>query len=348
MVLRVLGLKEEATYGESMTGKTPDWHRRVSDGSFKLNDEPVIYNDGSRMAQGARPGAVKPTGSTAGKTDLKRIGHFLKAFLDEYVFTEGEDDDDPNVHEFYGREGQYLTSFSAWATFDYFEKLITGLLLDTLKLEVSSDFMTQSEDWIYKNETIRDKNSTPSFNQSTYNVREVAGEIPVMFYDVQILLNGSSAPGVNTSFSFEGKNNLNQDGTVGIGSRFPQIKAAAQKREISMSLVSYLSSETVNLIKAAEYGEVNISSPSNCKLYKIPLKVIIQTCENSVDKLEMLFPECTVAVEYSASESDEIETTFNLTALGTGTVTLEDGETVVQTDCYCKLVNDVGEISPSS
>ena len=73
----------------------------------------------------------------------------------------------------------------------------------------------------------------------------------------------------------------------------------------------------------------------------------------------MYFPKCTVAVEYSASESEEIETTFNLVGLGSGDLTaftefatsnpLEDEDNnPIQTDCYCKLINLRPKIGPNA
>jgi len=352
MVLRLLGLKQEETYGKldgegeagfNLEDVDPDFHRRISDGSFQLNDEPVTYNDGSRMVQGARPGALKPSGSTAGKCDLTRVGHYLRAFFDQYVCDEGTTIDGTKyyTHEFYGRESQYLTSFHGWATFDIFQKHIKGLLLESLKFDVSDDYMTQEEEWIYMDE------SSEAINQDEYDIIEVENEIPLMFYDITIQLDDediNNPQRVYTSFSFEGKNNFNQDGTVGLGSRSPQRQAAAQAREITVSLNSYLDQSSLALIRGAEYGEKTINSPSKCKILKVPLRVIIQACENTNERLEMYFPKCTVNVEYSASESDEIETTFNLTALGTGSANLKSG-TSVKTDCYCKLVNTVPEIT---
>lgn len=336
MVLRVLGLTAEKTYGVTTgASDTPDFHRRMNDGSFKLGDEPVTYSDGSRMVQGARPGAIKPSGSSAGKCDLKRIGHFLYAFFDQYKCTEGGENE-PNVHEFWGGEQTLLHSLHGWATFDEFEKVLCGLLLDSLKLEVSSDFMSQSEEWIYKDET------SNLINQSTYTVREVEGAVPLMFYDIGLELgDGEVELGIQTQFSFEGKNNHNQDATIGLGSRKPQCQAEAQAREISMSITSYLTRETVQWIKAIEYGEINRNGPSECKILTLPLLVTISNCEDPDEVLTMLFPNCTVAVEYSLSESEQIETTFNLTALGTGEVELYSDDAdlpKVKTDCYCKLI----------
>ncbi|MGN0176640.1 MAG: phage tail tube protein [Methanobrevibacter sp.] len=341
MVLRVFGLKEETNYGEDIPteGITPDWHKKVSKGSFKLNDEAITFGDGSRMNQFARPGGAKPTGSIEGKVDLKRIGHTLKAFLDQYAFTPAEEGG-ANVHEFWGSESSDLHSFQGVCTFDEFEKRIKGLLLDSLKLEVSDEAMTMSEEWVYQNQEIQ------KIDQATYDVREVEGAIPIMFYDVLVELDGNTPPGVCSNFTFEGKNNINQDNVSGLGSRFPQAKPQAQKRELTQSIVSTLRSSTLDFIKKAEHGD-NTDTPSNCLVSKLSIKLIISICENTNERLEMFFPDCLVNVEYEASESDEIETTFNLSSLGSGEATKNDG-TKVTTDMYCKLITDVGEITPST
>ena len=340
MVLRVVGLKEESTYGQSAESFTPDWHKYISKSSFALNDEAILFGDGSRMNSTARPGIIKPTGSVESKVDLKTIGHLFRAFLDQYEYTEdAEETGLQNIHEFWGAESSELTSFYGEATFDEFIKYVYGMMLDSLKLEVSDEAMTSTEEWIYKTQKEED------LEESSFEVLDIEDAIPVMFYDVSVEIDGQPAPGVNSSFSFEGKNNLNVDSTIGLGSRAPQIKARAQKREITVSLVSTLRPETVDLIKKAEHGEAK-NTPSECKIYKMELKVIIAACENANDKCEITFPSAIVAVEYESSESDDIEVTFNLTALGSGTVEKADG-TEITTDMYVKLVNNMDEISPS-
>lgn len=339
MVLRIVGLKEESTYGQSADSFTPDWHKYISKSSFALNDEAILFGDGSRMNSTARPGIIKPTGSVESKVDLKTIGHLFRAFLDQYEYTEdAEESGLQNIHEFWGAESSELTSFTGIATFDEFAKYVYGMMLDSLKLEVSDEAMTSTEEWIYKTQ------KKIALDESSFEVLDIADAIPIMFYDVSLQLKGAAAPGIVSSFSFEGKNNLNVDSTVGLGSRAPQIKARAQKREITVSLVSTLREETVDLIVEAEHGEAK-ETPSECKICKMDLKVIIAACENANDRCEITFPQAIVNVEYEGSESDDIETTFNLTSLGSGTVEKADG-TEITTDMYVKLVNNMDEISP--
>jgi hypothetical protein len=97
----------------------------------------------------------------------------------------------------------------------------------------------------------------------------------------------------------------------------------------------------------AQYGEVNALEPSSCKLLQLPLEVNIAHCEDSDISCKILFPKCTVNVEYSMSGVDAVEVTMTLESLGSATVELED-ETEVETDMYVKLVNYQEEIEPAN
>ena len=333
MGIRVVGMKEEAIYG--VAELAPDFHQEVSKAKASLNSTPNTKSSGSRMKKKARAGVYKPTSTIEGEVDLKRIGHYLKAFLDNYSFRDGGSG--ANTHEFWGGENNKLSSFTLWETFDIFEKTIVGALLDNFKMEVSDEYMKFTADFVYKTET-----SEEIENIELYKVKLLDGDYPLMFYDVTVEIDESAPPGIVSSFSFDGKNNINVDKTIGLGSRGPQRKAAAQGRDIAISFVSTLERETLELIQKAEYGEVG-TEPSECKLCKIPLKLICNVCEDTTDRLEITFPECIFAVDYELSEADEIEVTFNLDAMGTGYATKVNG-TRVLTDMYCRLVNDQPEI----
>jgi len=348
MGLRVFGLKMEKEYGEEVDWDNyiPDFHQEVDSADFKLNDDPTLTSGGSRSYKNARAGVMKPTGTVEGKVDLQRVGHYFRALLDQYVYTK---DGDTNIHEFYGGEGKDLASFSAIQTYDLFQKQIVGLILDTLKIEVSDEYMTFSNDWIYKDE------SFDKIDASEYEKLEVKSAIPLMFYDVKAwlgdevakVLNGQTLDKENTiqnSFSMEVKNNLNVDKTIGLGSRRPQKKANAQLREIALSIVSILDYDTLDTIIAGEYGEVGAVTPTQCKLVKIPLLLDVNICEDATQKLQILFPECILKVEYDLSEVDDIEATISLTALGTGKAKLNDN-TEVNTDIYIRLINSMPEIT---
>lgn len=343
MGLRVFGLKMEDKYGDNVDWEdyVPDYHQEVDSADFKLNDDPVLNGGGSRMYKSGRAGVMKPTGSTEGKVDLKRIGHYFRALLDNYVFTEGNGEN-MNVHEFYGGEGTELPSFSAVQTFDLFQKQIVGLMLDTLKLEVSDEYLTFGADWIYANE------SSSKIDANDYDRLEMEGDIPLMFYDVKARLNNAEEnKAIQSSFDVEIKNNFDVDKTIGLGSRHPQRKANAQRREIDLSLVTTLDSETLDTILAGEYGEVGALEPSKCKIMKVPLELDVAICEDTKRKMTILFPECILSVEYDLSDADAIETTINLSAMGTGKATLKDGKEIT-TDIYIRLENDMSEIGVAS
>lgn len=350
MVDRGFGLELESTYGDTTVAKSnfdPDFWNQAESVDFKLNDEPITRSGGSRMNKRARAGIMKPTGSTEADADLQQLTWYFRGFLDNYVCTEGDTPATGHtqtyIHEFYGGEGKELPSFRGIAVYDMLKKYLYGMLEDSLKLEVSNEGMTVSADWIYKTE----KAGIIGQSGETFTRPDelTAEQIFIMFYDVSLKLNGQALDGVSTAFSFEGNNNHDVDSTIGLGSRAPQKRAQAGKRENSLEITTTLTSDTVRSILNAQYGEVNALEPSSCKLLQLPLELNIAHCEDSDLACKILFPKCTVRVEYDMSGVDAIEATLSLDTLGSGTVTLEDGTTEVETDMYVELTNYVEELS---
>ena len=350
MVDRGFGLELESTYGDTTVAKSafdPNFWNQAESVDFKLNDEPITRSGGSRMNKRARAGIMKPSGSTEADADLQQLTWYFRGFLDNYVCTEGATPATGHtqtyIHEFYGGEGKELPSFRGIAVYDMLKKYLYGMLEDSLKLEVSNEGMTVSADWIYKTE----KAGIIGQSGETFSRPDelTAEQIFIMFYDVSLKLNDQALDGVSTAFSFEGNNNHDVDSTIGLGSRAPQKRAQAGKRENSLEITTTLTSDTVRSILNAQYGEVNALEPSSCKLLQLPLELNIAHCEDSDLACKILFPKCTVRVEYDMSGVDAIEATLTLDTLGSGTVTLEDGTTEVETDMYVELTNYVEELS---
>ena len=295
------------------------------------------------MNKRARAGIMKPTGSTEADADLQQLAWYFFGFLDNYVCTTGATPSSGHtqtyIHEFYGGEGKELPSFRGIAMFDMLKKYLYGMLIDELKLDVSTENMTVGAEWIYSTEKA-------AINEAFTQPDELTAEqIFIMFYDVSLKLNDTALDGVSTAFSFEGKNNHDVDGTIGLGSRYPQKRAQAGKRENTITINTTLTSDTARSILNAEYGEVNALSPSSCKLLQLPLEVNINHCENTDLSCKILFPKCHIHVQYSMSGVDSIEAELTLDTLGSAVVTLEDGTTEVETDMYICLVNNQEEIA---
>ena len=342
---RGFGIEVEGTYGDTTVTTAnfdPNWWNHAESVDFKLNDEPVTRSGSSRMNKRARAGIMKPTGSTTADADLQQLAWYFYGFLDNYVCTTGSTPASGHtqtyIHEFYGGEGKELPSFRGIAMFDMLKKYLYGMLIDELKLDVSNENMTVGAEWIYKTEKA-------AINEAFTEPDELTMEqIFIMFYDVSLKLNNSALDGVSTAFSFDGKNNHNVDGTIGLGSRYPQKRALAGKRENTLTITTTLTSDTARSILNAEYGEASATSPSSCKLLQLPLEVNINHCEDTDISCKILFPKCNVRVEYSMSGVDAIEATLTLDTLGSDTVTLNDTTTQVETDMYVKLVNYQEEI----
>lgn len=343
---RGFGIEVEGTYGSPTVNTSnfdPNFWSHADSVDFKLNDEPVTRSGSSRMNKRARAGIMKPTGSTSADADLQTLAWYFLGFLDNYVYTAGGSGATVHTHEFYGGEGKELTSFRGIAMFDMLKKYIRGMTIDELKLDVSNESMTVGAEWIYKTESA-------AINEAFTEPDELTNEgLFIMFYDISLYLGlDNSSPklldGVGTAFSFNGKNNHDVDGTIGFGSRYPQKRPLAGKRENDISITTTLTSDTARSILDAEYGEVNATSPSSCKLLQLPLEVRIAHCENANISAKIVFPKCNVRVEYSMSGADAVETTISLDTLGSGTIELADGTTEVETDMYVKIVNNQEKI----
>ena len=346
MVDRGFGLELEETYGDTSVSKSsfdPNFWNQAEEVEFKLNDEPITKSGGSRMNKRARAGIMKPTGSTSADADLQQLTWYFRGYLDNYVYTAGSGD--VHTHEFYGGEGKELPSFRGIAVYDMLKKYLYGLLCDGMKLEVSDESMTVGADWIYKTE----KAGIIGTSGETFTRPDelTAEQIFIMFYDVSLKLNNLPLDGVSTAFSFEGNNNHDVDSSIGLGSRYPQKRAVAGKRENEVSITTTLTSDTVRSILDAQYGEVGALEPSSCKLLQLPLEVNIAHCEDTDINCKIVFPRCTVNVEYSMSGTDAVEVTMTLESLGSAKVALASG-TEVETDMYVKLMNYHEELTASN
>ena len=340
MVERGFGIEIEDTYGEIINKEdfNLDWFVEAETVDFKLNDEPVTKSGSSRMNKRARAGVLKPTGTTSHDADLQRFAWYFLAFLDNYKYTAGTGG--VNTHEFWGGEGKQLKSFRGIAVYDMLKKYVYGMLCDSPKFEVSDEAMNCDSDWIYKTEEA----DIIGQNGATFECpEELENDLFLMFYDNYLELNNKPVDGVSTSFSYEGSNNHDVDGTIGLGSRAPQVRASAGKRENNLSLVTSLTEDTVRAILDAQYGEVGALEPSKCKILQIPLKLKVRLCELPDIGMDIYFPKCTVAVEFDMSGADRIEATMNMATLGSGKATLDDNSEVV-TDMYVKLWNNQSEL----
>ena len=358
MVDRGFGLQLEAPdhYGEVENISTfneadLDWWSEADNANFKLNDKPVTKSGSSRMNKRSRAGIIKPTGTTKADADLQRFAWYWRAYLDNYKYTAGSGD--IHTHEFWGGENKKLQSFRAVSVVDQLKKYVFGLLCDGLKFEVSDESMSVEANWIYKTE----HSGIIGQNGETFTKPDdLEQDLFIMFYDISLKLNDQPMNGIGTNLSFEGKNNFAVDNTVGFGSRAPQGQALAQKRENTPTVTIGLTEDTIESIIKAEYGKVGSLTvgdsgayePAKCTILEIPFEIKVAMCEYPGLEMKIVFPMCTLAVEYDMSGADIIDATISMETLGSNEVTLVDGTTKVQTDMYVLLKNNQTELGGSS
>ena len=343
---RGFGIEVEDTYAEAVNKSDfeLDWFVEAETNNFSMNGEPITKSGSSRMNKRARAGVLKPTGQTEMDADLQRIGHLLYGYLGNYEYTAASGTGTINTHEFWGEENKQLPSFRGISMKDFVKKYLFGLLVESLKLEVSDDSLKVSNDWIYKTEKV----DIIGENSAEWERPEdLDDDLFVMFYDIIVKLNNKNLLGDNgivNSFSFEGKNNHDQDGSVGLGAREPQARATSDKRDNKISLALMLTKSIIHDILAMEYGAVNAMEMDSCKILNVPLEVNVSLCEYSSQSLKILFPKCTVAVAYDGNGAEAIKANLTLVTLGSDTVTLEDETTEVVTDMYVCLKNKQAKI----
>lgn len=334
---RVFGLAEEANWGVAQTA--PDWYQEVKSQKIKQDGDPLTLDSGmSRAPTTVRPGPYVPKPSNTHVIDLKRIGHYLKGLLGGYKFTAGADKA-PNVHEFWGSNNKLLPSFTGWGTFDQFTKVITGILMDSMKIEIKDDYITADTDMAAKKDTMIA--SVPSLTD--INAKMLPGATPLVYYEASLLLDNAIPAGIVSSATVQIKNNIKTDDAIGIGSRFMQAKAQANKRDSTFEIESSMEPATLDLIKAAEYGSKTALEPQ-MTLYEMPAKLTFDPYDDSQDQMEMTFPSCTIEGEYEAKGADSMNLKCTLKACAKKEVTLNDGTTKILTDIYVKLLNNQPEI----
>ena len=164
-----------------------------------------------------------------------------------------------------GGEHKLLKSVRGVSVNDELVFYLFGLLVDSMKLEVSSEDMTLGADFIYKTELADILDDENDYER----VEELINDLFIMFYDVSLKLNTADPDGIQTSVTFEGSNNHDVDKTIGFGARHPQGQAKANKRENSISIVTTLTQETVRAILDARYGKVNVLEPTKCQILQV-------------------------------------------------------------------------------
>jgi hypothetical protein len=336
---RVVGLAEEVTYATPIAN--PDFHMEVSDSSIAIEGDPLKFESGlSRDLTLVRPGPYIPQPEFSGLTDLKTIGHFLKGVLGGYEYTAGVGED-PNVHEIWGSEDLLLPSFTLFGHFDLFVKKVAGALIQSVSLEVSNEFIELAV------KTVGSKDSKTNGVPEPTTLKTLVGVVPLTFYEVSMQFGGEVPPGIVSSLKWEVSNDIKTDDAAGIGSRFMVRKPSAGKRTNTLEFEVSLEPETLKYLEMFEYGEQGATQPSGCKMTTVPIELVLEPCDPSVDeKLTISFPDNLAKVEYSASGSDAIKLKISLESLATTPVELNDGVTEIITSVYCKLENEIPELVP--
>ena len=331
--------------------KDDEKHIRADKANASLNAEPVTLTGGSKTIQKVRVGYPEPSSEMDTAIDTKIFHRYMYYTLGNYKFTQlGVSDSNKSCHEFYGGDSTRLPSSTVRLTYDVgndvLEKTLLGCVVDEFNLETSDELSTASLSMIYRTEKSR------KISQTEQEIREVDA-VPFIGYDYQIELGGVESAVFN-DLKLSIKNNHKTDGARGLGNRFYGRQPNVGEREISMELTTVFDPENLETVIKTEYGDKDLPVdaegywiPSKCKLFTLPLKLKIMTCEDATEYVILIIPNCIISIDpLEFSGSDDVEVKLTLQATGTKTVEMKDS-TTKRTDIYCQVVNDQPEIVPS-
>ncbi|PAV07638.1 phage tail tube protein [Methanosphaera cuniculi] len=330
-----------------------DTHIRADKANASLNAEPVTLNGGSKTIQKMRVGYPEPSSEMDTAIDTKVFHKYMYYTLGNYAHsTTTVNGQSKHCHEFYGGDSTKLPSATTRLTYDVddyvLEKTLLGCVMDEFNLETSDELSTASLSMIYRTE------KSKKISQTEQDIREVDA-VPFIGYDYQITLGGVDSYVFN-ELKLSIKNNHKIDGARGLGNRFYGRQPNVGEREIQLELTTVFDTDNLETVIKSEYGDENLETitdengywiPSKCKLFTIPLKLKIMTCEDATEYVEIEILNCIISIDpLEFSGSDDVEVKLTLQATGTKKVALNSG-VEKRTDIRCIVVNDQEEITPS-
>lgn len=206
----------------------------------------------------------------------------------------------------YGTNSSILQSYTLYGGYGTYEKKILGAIIDSLSIEVESEFITASAETKAK---IDSKEVLKDLSEFDFD------KLPLSFYHlekVQMRREGESNWGEmrckTNKIALELKNNTNTDDARGMGSRFMCKTPRCGKRDIGLTL-------TVD-DRDEKYLEMYWGSPEGPRQYlageNFELKFYIR---NGDKKFEIYCPKCVINQPSATANADPIKYELSIVTL---------------------------------
>ncbi len=330
--IRYFGFSEEESYGESPPPEATIIVDQASSGLDTPTDTELLYEGGlTRGIRTHRPGFYAPTGNIVYAWDIGTIGWMLKLALGGYVFTSEGGEGGLNLHELYGSEESIMKSFCARLGKDIFEHVFSGCAINSLEIVADSDFCNATVD------IVAAKDAKDSIKTIEAIKLLLPPGYPLAYHELSVERIGASDISAKIkSMTLTIGNNLDAMSGKTMAHRHPQ-RAIAGARDITIGMnVFYEDTDMLELLWGSGAGPVaGGSTPYG-------LQLVFNSGEHGT--LTIQLPKLiNTQVQQQPSGRDEIVQAVAGKSI-VGEITLNDADTKVETDIYCKLENVEGNM----
>ncbi len=329
-ILRYVGFAEETEYNVDPVPEA-EFHVDISEASLDVPSETQIMFDGSigRGQRLHRPGFYSPEGDVTYAIDISTIGWLFKWALGGYVFTaDGGEGTGHNLHELYAVDDVYLPTFATRLGKDVFEHVFSGCVANEIELEVSDEFAQATVSILSAKDARNDLEDVADL--------KLPDEFPLAFHEVTMNRNDIDVSASVREVTLTVDNTAEAEQGRGLGSRYPY-RIPANARNVTLEVTLFF-----NSMDDFELFWGDADGPSDEGTTEFDMDLTFDAGDDG--KLVVEFPRAIyTGLETQPSGRDEIQQVGSVQAL-LADVTLDDGETIVNTDIYARLENDGDEM----
>ena len=355
-----MGIKFNDTsdaYGtDALSGNTmPDFFVQTESHEAGLNiPDPDVTALDTDLPRGGYP---EPEGKVSVSAHTQAIPTYLYALLGNYRFTangatiELSDGTEVtrNVHEFWMGENSELPQWGALFTYgDFMQKKVIGAVADNMTWTAGLDKTKAELGFKYRQEYSKQVNVETARQSFT-----MSSGLPLIGYDYTSTLTIVEDNSITSTCFREATMSIENNLVTGddircLGQRKYSIQPSSEKKNISIDLTTKFDRRNYELVTAAAYGNTNVASGyhglEDCKNFTGRFILYASACTEEAERVSFAFPRNIIKLDTVSAESNNLEAKFKLYPVNTGSVTLHDGTTTINTPMYVKVISSAPKV----
>jgi hypothetical protein len=329
-ILRYIELTEEAEYAPVAPYAAANAKSVFIDPRSIAMDVPgesdaIVPSAFGRAPNRKFAGFYAPSGDFSYNGNVRNLAHCLKWVLGGYAFTAGvTPGTDPNLHESWGSDTRILPSVQGRFGKDNFEHLFSGIVFDTLSIEVEDELA------IVTVEANASKDAKAALQTPAAVLAALPVELEIPFSKVTVTFGGVVQARKVKTLTFNIGNNSDPEMGRYLGSRYAG-RIPANERETTIEAeVDFSDTAEIERI----WGSPTGPSDEGSATFPVELTFAGTDGQSCTVQLPKFFWQ---TVETQPEEREEITQALEGRALSSS-VTLDDGATDIVTDVYTKTL----------